>query len=99
MGTCEVAAGEALPVTQTVAEPLADVEAHDEAVTDTLPEPLGEGDSLSLCVAVTQAEDEGDEEGERLEDEVAVAYCVVGMGEAVAEPLVQKVGDAVMVPV
>ena len=80
VGTCEVAAGEALPVTLTVAEPLADEEAHDETVTDTLPEPLGEEDSLSLCVdvehrvAVTQAEDEGDDEAETLGDEVAVAY-------------------------
>jgi hypothetical protein len=80
VGTCEVATGEALAVTQTVAEPLADEEAHDEAVTDTLPEPLGVGDSLSLCVdvehrvAVTQAEDEGDDEAETLGDEVAVTY-------------------------
>jgi hypothetical protein len=80
VGTCEVAAGEALQVTLTVAEPLADEEAHDETVTDTLPEPLGEGDSLSLCVdvehsvAVTQAEDEGDDEAETLGDEVPVAY-------------------------
>ena len=80
VGACEVATGEALPVTLTVAEPMADEEAHDETVTDTQPEPLGEGDSLSLCVdvehrvAVTQAEDEGDDEAETLGDEVVVTY-------------------------
>ena len=78
--TWDVATGEALLVTQTVTEPLADEEAHDETVTDTQPEPLGVGDSLSLCVdvehsvAVTQAEDEGDDEVETLGDDVAVAY-------------------------
>ena len=44
VGTCVVATGEALLVTQTVAEPVADVEPQADTVADTVAQPLGVGD-------------------------------------------------------
>ena len=44
VGTCVVATGEALLVTQTVTEPVADVEPQADTVADTVAQPLGVGD-------------------------------------------------------
>ena len=41
VGTCVVATGEALPVTQTVAEPVVEEEPQADTVTDTVAQPLG----------------------------------------------------------